>query len=110
MRTRYLQPDDRSVIWHDAARTAALPGRVTDMTAGAVLPKAARYRLRASHVCTVTGVKKLPVELQGRALFFPSVFDTTFFREMPVKYGVTTLLHEFSSFFVASAMGMCYNK
>ena len=53
MRTRYLQPDHRSVIWHDATRTcatiwsfadrtAALPGRVKDATAGAALARFAR--------------------------------------------------------------------
>jgi len=74
MRTRYLQPDGRAVIWHDAARTcatiwcfanraAALPGRVKDITAGATLPKASRYRLRAGNVYEITGVKALPVRL-----------------------------------------------
>jgi len=65
---------------------------------------------------TVDRRRKHEVEHKVRPIYpaipvrMPDVFITTFFREMPVKYGVTTLLHEFSSFFVASAMGMCYNK
>lgn len=76
MRTRYPQPDDRAVIWHDAPRTcatiwsfadrtAALPGRVRDETAGASLSKAARYGLRAGHVYAITGAEELPVWLQA---------------------------------------------
>jgi len=72
MHRRYLQEDDRSVVWHDKAgrratifsfadRKAALPGTVTDLTTGQRLPRARTYRLQACHTYSVTGVKRLPV-------------------------------------------------
>jgi len=66
MHTRFLQEDDKSVVWHNQAgtkalvwnfeaRDAALPGRVTDVTSGAVLPAAKLYRLAATRVYAVEG-------------------------------------------------------
>ena len=68
---RFLQEDGKSVLWHDkpgrratlwnfAARDAALPGDVTDLTAGTRLPKAAAYRLEPCHTYAITGAKTLP--------------------------------------------------
>lgn len=71
MHRRYLQPDGLGVLWHDAAgkvatlfnfkaRTVALPGKVTDLSTGKILPKAKAYKLAATHTYAVTGVKTLP--------------------------------------------------
>ena len=64
LKTRYLQPDGKSVLWHDAAGTQAtlwnfaerqadLPGTVTDLTTGEELPKSEHYLLRARHTYAV---------------------------------------------------------
>ena len=67
MHTRFLQEDDKSVVWHNEAgtkalvwnfetREVALPGRVTDVTSGTVLPLAQTYKLAATHVYAVEAV------------------------------------------------------
>jgi hypothetical protein len=69
MRTRYLQEDGQSVLWHDDAGTTAtvwnfvarevpLPGTVTDLTTGAALPAATTYALEPMHVY---GVMQCPL-------------------------------------------------
>ena len=66
MKRRFLQEDGKAVIWHDARgkratvfnfarRTAALPGRVTDLSTSQALPRSKRYRLEAGHTYGVTG-------------------------------------------------------
>lgn len=66
MRRRYIQEDDKGLIWHDeaktratlfnfAARKVALPGQVHDLTAGRDLPKSAAYDLLPCHTYVVTG-------------------------------------------------------
>ncbi len=61
MRTRYLQEEGQSVLWHDDARRRAtlwnfsdrsvqLSGMVRDLTSAAGLPKADRYTLKARHI------------------------------------------------------------
>lgn len=77
MKTRYLQEDGRSVVWHDADGTRAmiwnfaelsvsLPdlvgGTVTDLTAGQQLAKSPRYGLQPRRVYSVTGGLR-PAEL-----------------------------------------------
>jgi len=63
---RILQKDGLSVLWRDKtgkkatlfnfeSRLAALPGKVVDITTGKPLPRAAQYRLEASHTYTFTG-------------------------------------------------------
>ena len=71
MRKRFLQEDGRGVLWHDkagsratlwnfAARRAALPGRVTDLSAGNALPAADAYDLEAFHTYAIEA-RPLPV-------------------------------------------------
>jgi hypothetical protein len=66
MSRRYLQEDGRAVLWHDrdgtratlwnfVERRLALPGTVTDVTAGAALPAADAYALQAQHTYTIAG-------------------------------------------------------
>jgi len=68
MARRYLQEDGKAVVWHDAegtratiwnfeTRAVALPGRVTDLTAGRDLPAAETYRLEACHTYAVEGAE-----------------------------------------------------
>ena len=68
MRTRYLQEDGESVLWHNADRSratlwsfverdAALPGAVTDLTEGRELIRGAKYRLQANHVYAISGAE-----------------------------------------------------
>ncbi|HPD15048.1 MAG TPA: hypothetical protein PLE19_08860 [Planctomycetota bacterium] len=74
MHKRFLQEDGLGVLWHDAAgkratlwnfaaRDAALPGRVRDLTAGADLPASARYPIEPLHTYAITGAAKLPMRL-----------------------------------------------
>lgn len=71
MHKRFLQEDDQSVLWHDAAgeratlwnfveRDVRLPGTVTDVTVGRELPRSDVYHLEASHTYAITGVVPLP--------------------------------------------------
>lgn len=73
MKIRYLQPDGKSVLWHDANREVAtlwnfafrevaIAGAVRDETAGALLPLAKTYRLEAYHTYTITAAD-LPVTI-----------------------------------------------
>lgn len=66
MKTRYLQEDDLSVIWHNesgsratiwnfADRHVSLPGEVTDLTLGQKMEIADKYELKASHTYGVEG-------------------------------------------------------
>jgi len=66
MKRRYLQQNGKSVIWHDARgrsatifnfvrRRVSLPGKVTDLSTGAALPKSDTYVLAARHTYVVTG-------------------------------------------------------
>ncbi len=66
MKTRYLQEDGLSVLWHDGdgtratlwnftERTVTLDGAVTDATTGVALPAAATYALQACHTYVITG-------------------------------------------------------
>jgi hypothetical protein len=75
MKRRYLQQDGKSVVWHDAQGRratifcfsrgeAALPGTVTDLTAGHRLPAAGRYRLEAGHTYAVSRTGALPTRLE----------------------------------------------
>lgn len=74
MSRRYLQEDDKAIIWHDpagkqatiwnfAGRTVALAGKVRDLTTGLDLPPADTYALQACHTYAVTGTKQLPTKL-----------------------------------------------
>ena len=65
MHTRYLQEDGQAVLWHDregsqallwnfTTRELALPGTVTDLTTGEVLPTAPRYAVQALHTYAIT--------------------------------------------------------
>jgi hypothetical protein len=78
---RYLQEDDQSILWHDAAgrratlwnfveRQAALPGTVRDVTTGKDLPAAAAYRLQACHTYAISGADPLPTTV-GRQVETP---------------------------------------
>jgi hypothetical protein len=60
MTRRFLQEDGKGVLWQDGAgrratlwnftaRELALPGAVSDLTAGRRVPRSARYRLEAFH-------------------------------------------------------------
>jgi hypothetical protein len=71
MHKRFLQEGRGSVLWHDpggrratlwnfAAREVRLPGRVTDLTAGADLAATGKYRLEACHTYAITDTE-LPV-------------------------------------------------
>lgn len=71
MHCRYLQEDGRGVLWHDregtqallwnfVEREVALPGTVTDLTAGTSLPQAESYVLAARHTYRIEA-KPLPV-------------------------------------------------
>ena len=73
MQRRFLQEDGNAVIWHDRERTRAtvwnfvqrstsLPGKVTDVSTGRVLPQAASYTLEACHTYSVTETD-LPIAL-----------------------------------------------
>ncbi len=75
MRRRYLQEDGLSVLWHDAKgrkatvfnfteRRVSLPGKIFDMTAGKILPKAGSYTLEALHTYAITGAEELPIEVK----------------------------------------------
>ncbi len=75
MHTRYLQEDGQAVLWHNAdksqatlwnftARQAVLPGTVTDLTTGEVLPAAVHYTLQATHTYTITNCP-LPTAVAG---------------------------------------------
>ena len=70
---RYLQEDEKAVVWHDghgkratiwnfANRNVKLPGKLHDLTESAALPKAPSYRLKAGHTYALTGAK-LPTEI-----------------------------------------------
>jgi hypothetical protein len=73
LKRRYLQEDNKAVVWHDAGRTVAtifnfadrevaLPGKVRDITTGKDLPKSAKYKLEALHTYAVSGAE-LPTQL-----------------------------------------------
>jgi len=73
MHTRYLQEDDKSVLWHNTDRSratlwnfverdAVLAGTVTDLTDGRELLRGAKYRLQANHVYAISGAE-LPVSV-----------------------------------------------
>jgi hypothetical protein len=78
MHRRYLQADGQGVLWHDREgtqallwnftdRDAALPGTVTDLTAGTPLPRAAAYPLTARHTYRIESTP-LPVTV-GETVF-----------------------------------------
>ena len=74
MYRRYLQEDDRAVLWHDrhgkrvtiwnfAKRKVTLPGRVRDLTAEKDLPKAGEYMLEPCHTYRIGDAKRMPVKV-----------------------------------------------
>ncbi|HYE05826.1 MAG TPA: hypothetical protein VEL07_09955 [Planctomycetota bacterium] len=74
---RFLQEDDRAVLWHDRAGTRAtlwnfvardveLPGAVRDLTSGEALGVARRYRLEANHVYVIEA-EELPTAVREAA-------------------------------------------
>ncbi|MBA3845616.1 MAG: hypothetical protein H0X45_03100 [Planctomycetes bacterium] len=77
MARRFLQEDDRSILWHDragkramlwnfVAREVELPGAVSDLTGVAPLPAAKRYRLEANRVYVIEA-KELPTAVREAA-------------------------------------------
>ena len=77
MKKRFLQQDDQAVLWHNAAATratlwnfaareVALPGTVTDLSTGELLPPADHYQLLAYHTYKITGVQPLPAVIEGK--------------------------------------------
>jgi len=73
MTTRYLQEDGKSVLWHDAdgaqalfwnfaPRVVRLPGTLTDLTTGEMLPSAEQYSVLPRHVYAITAAE-LPTKI-----------------------------------------------
>ena len=77
MHRRFLQEDERAVLWHNADgsqallwnfadRNVALPGSIRDETAGIELPLSASYTLHANHVYAINGVNPLPIAVETK--------------------------------------------
>jgi len=68
MKRRYMQEDNKAVVWHDethglatifnfADREVSLAGNVKDLTMNRTLPKSGKYKLEAMHTYAVSGAE-----------------------------------------------------